>query len=250
MPCVLMDILRASPYYHTMDAGFFIDLLFPAACAACGARIARGALCGECRMAIVPHRTAFCGTCAAALPGMRSACHPRAPYVLGAAGNYRNPVLRTLIHALKFGRVKAAAGTLGDVIAHYAARLPIDLKGFSVIPVPIAKERRRERGFNQAELIAARVAEFFGLPIERDVLVRTAHRGPQSDIEDPAERRLNVRNCYAVLPRPGERTARAPGKVVLIDDVTTSGATFTESATALRAAGTRKILALAAAKSV
>lgn len=201
-------------------------------------------------MDVIPHRTAFCGTCAAPLPGMRSICHPRALYVLGAAGDYGNPILRALIHALKFERMKAAAGTLGDILAHYCARLPVDLKGFSVVPVPISKERRRERGFNQTELIAARVAGFFGLPLERNALIRVIHRDPQSDIEDPAARYRNVQGCYATVLRPGERTGRAPGKILLIDDVTTSGATFREASATLRAAGTRKILALAAAKSM
>jgi len=231
-----------------MDAEWLLDLIFPAACAACGTHLLRGTLCAPCRMAIAPHRTAFCGGCGAALPGMRRICHPRVPYILGAAGEYANPALRALIHALKFGGVKHAAGPLADILAHYCAMLPVDLRGFTVIPVPISKERLRERGFNQSSLIARRFAGFFGMPLEERLLVRIAHRTAQSEIDDRAERRRNISGCYAV--RRESPWKRGVGKVILIDDVTTSGATFTEAARELQGAGAGKILALALAKAI
>lgn len=232
-----------------MDAGFFLDLIFPAACVACDARIPRGALCRDCRAKMVPHRTAFCGTCSAPLPGFRNICHPRTPYLMGAAGDYRNKTMRALVHALKFGRIKGAAEPLADMLIHYVARLPIDLRGFTVMPMPISKERMAERGFNQSALIAEQMARFFGLPFEKNILIRIAHRTAQSEIEDHAERRGNIRGCYAIRRRKEYAYPAAEmGKIILIDDVTTSGATFTEAATVLRAAGARKIFALAAAK--
>lgn len=231
-------------------AGFLMDLIFPAECLACGTRLARGTVCGECRIGIVPHRTAFCGTCGAALPGLRNICHPGTPYVMGAAGNYGNGTLRSLIHGLKFGHIKGAAAPLADMLAHYFARLPIDHRDFVVVPVPISRERMRERGFNQSALIAERFARFFGMPHEKDLLVRTVHRGPQSELSDRTERRENIRDCYAVRERAGRHSGSGPRKVILIDDVTTSGATFTEAATALRSSGVRKIFALAVAKAM
>ncbi len=239
-----------------MDAAaILLDALFPGECLACGAHLLHGTLCDACRMAIAPHRGVFCGACGAALPGLRNICHPRVPYLLGAAGEYGDPSLRALIHALKFARMRAAAEPLADILAHYIARLPIDLKGMTVIPVPISAARMRERGFNQAELIAEQVAHFFGLPLMKEVLARPVHRDPQSEIDDRAARRQNVAGCYALAPprrgflRPPPAT-EAPRKVMLIDDVTTSGATFTEAARTLRAAGTKKILALAVAKAI
>ncbi len=233
-----------------MDAGFLMDLIFPAECLVCGTRLARGTVCGECRLGIAPHRTAFCGTCGAPLPGFRNICHPDTPYIMGAAGDYRNETLRTLIHALKFGRIKGAAVPLADVLAHYFAQLPIDHRGFIVVPVPISKERMRERGFNQSALIAERFARFFGIPHEKDLLVRAVHRRPQSEVPDRDERHENVRGCYAIHPRAERRPGTDARKVVLIDDVTTSGATFAETAGILRSAGVRKIFALAVAKAV
>ena len=232
------------------DAGFLMDLFFPAECLACGARLARGTVCDKCRIGIAPHRTAFCGTCAAPLPGLRNICHPDTPYVMGASGDYRNETLRTLIHALKFGRIRGAAAPLADILAHYFAKLPIDHSDFIVMPVPISKERMRERGFNQSALIAERFARFFGMPHEKDILIRTVHRGPQSELSDRTERHENVHGCYAVRARTKHHPGTEWRKVILIDDVTTSGATFAEAAGALRAAGVRKIFALAIAKAL
>jgi ComF family protein len=239
-----------------MDAAaILLNALFPAECVACGAGILRGALCDACRLTIAPHRDVFCGACGAPLPFLRNLCHPDVPYLLGAAGEYGDPSLRALIHALKFGRMRTAAGPLADILAHYIARLPVDLRGMTVVPVPISTSRMRERGFNQAALIAERIAHFFGLPYEKNFLMRSVHRPPQSEIDDRDARHRNIEGCYAIA-YPQRRFLHAPSrteaprKVMLIDDVTTSGATFTEAARTLRAAGTKKILALAVAKAV
>jgi ComF family protein len=244
----LRKYLSLIRYYHTMNAAFVLNILFPAECLVCGAPLVRGTLCNTCRTGITPHRTAFCGICTAPLPGLRSICHPQAPYLLGAAGNYHNIALRTLIHALKFGRMKSAAEPLADILIHYCARLPMDLQGFAVIPIPISKERMRERGFNQSALIAARFAQFFGLPLKTKILSRTVHRPAQSDITDRDERHINIQNCYAAKPFTGTGICAKNKNIILIDDVTTSGATFADAVRALRAAGARKILALAVAK--
>lgn len=237
-----------------MDAlGFIMDILFPAECVACGAHLPRGTLCRNCRAGIASHAALFCGSCAAPLHGCRMLCHPRAPFLMGAAGDYADPVLRTLVRALKFGRLRNAADPLADLLIYYCARLPVELRGFTVVPVPISRERMRERGFNQSALIAERFARFFGLPLSKDALVRTGHRTPQSEIADHAERRRNIRECFAVNAHGKNKKGASMfmhdhARVILIDDVTTSGATFTEAAHTLRAWGTRKILALAVAK--
>ncbi len=232
-----------------MDAAaFLIDILFPPECIACGARLTHGSLCAACRIGIAPHRTAFCGGCGAPLPGLRSICHPHAPFLLGAAGRYGNPALRALVYGLKFGKIRGAAEPLGDILAHYCARLPMDLRGMWVVPVPISRARMRERGFNQSALIAERFARFFGMPVADDILVRHTDRPPQSEIADHDARRANVHGCYAMKKDPDDPNTAVPRKVILIDDVTTSGATFFEAASVLRRAGVKKIFALAVAK--
>ena len=94
-------------------------------------------------------------------------------------------------------------------------------------PVPLSVKRARARGFNQSALIARPFARALGIPFEEHVLARIVHRKPQSDTEDIFERRENIKDCFAIAPGANVQNK----KIVLVDDVTTSGTTFTEAAT-------------------
>lgn len=223
-----------------MNFDFLVSILFPRSCLVCRKSLRAGVLCEACRRTITLHRTLFYGQCGAARPPF--------PYLLGAAGNYENRALKTLIHALKFRGVKAAAEPLADLIEEYILSLKINLDGHIVMPVPLSPKRFRARGFNQSECIARRLAERLGLRLETKRLVRTKHAKPQSETESVEERRNNIRGCFAVAGA-GVGAGTVNGKnIVLIDDVTTSGATFFGAAQVLRAAGAAKIFALAAAR--
>lgn len=215
-----------------MNFDFFVSLFFPRPCIACGAAIAAGALCEPCRAGIVASR------------GIRIS-HPAPRCALGAAGTYQNDVLKALIHALKFRGVQAAAEPLADALAACAARLPeACARGATVVPVPLSRERLRARGFNQSERIAAIVARRLGLTLDTRALVRIRDTKPQSETRNVAERRENVRGCFAVADPRAVRGEH----IILIDDVTTSGTTFLEAARALTDAGAGRIVALAVAQ--
>jgi len=221
----------------------FRGMLFPCRCVACGTRDATGAACDACRARIVVNRTLFCGACRARLPDGAKICHKDFPYILGAAADYGNPVARELIHALKFRRCRDAAAPLADTLATYLASLPIDLPSFQILPVPLSKRRERERGYNQCNLIARELAARTGMPLAPRILVRTRHTRPQSEAEDADERRKNLNGAFAA--HPGDAV---PSRIILLDDVTTSGATFLAATRALKRAGARQIVALAVAK--
>jgi competence protein ComFC len=228
-----------------MNFGFLSAVFFPCRCASCGKKLREGALCASCRGAIMIARTLFCGDCQKAVPAdAPSYCHPSFPYLLGAAGNYENRALKELIHALKFRNIRGAAEPLAEILVRYASAFPFPFAGHTVVPIPLSKRRLRVRGFNQSEEIASRFTRHFSLPLETTWLVRVKHAKPQSETENLAERRENIRGCFAVAA-PGAVRGRT---IILIDDVTTSGATFLEAATVLRAAGAEKIYALAVAR--
>jgi len=237
-----------------MDFGFIFDLIFPPVCLACSGRTLREeALCADCRSKINFYGTLFCGRCGARLPVVASAksglptvkkiCHLDHPYILGAAMNYHEPQVEALIKALKFGRAKNAAMFLGISLANYIEPIGLPLDEYLVAPVPLGKERRRERGFNQAELIAECLARKLGLPLESRALSRYKNTLPQSSIRSHKERLSNVTGAFVA-----DKNVTEGKNIILIDDVTTSGATFYEAAGALKSAGARKIIALAAAK--
>lgn len=227
-----------------MNFGIIGDIFFPPVCVGCGESIAAGVICDPCRKSINVFETLFCGTCAARLPELKKICHAAAPYVLGAAGRYDDEPLRALIHALKFQGIAAAATPLAEILAEYVARLGLDLQHFVATPLPLSEKRLRSRGFNQSFLIAHYFAKMIDIPFEKNLLRRIHHRKPQSETEDIFERKENVRGCFAL----GDADAVAGKNIILIDDVTTSGTTFTEAARVLKAGGAKKIIALAVAQ--
>lgn len=150
--------------------------------------------------------------------------------------------LRSIVHALKYeGRRSLAVG----LAARIRQRCEAALDGADLaVPVPLHGSRKRARGFNQA----LDLARGLGLPVARALRRR---RATASQIDLPAaERRRNVRQAFAPARRPWARRAVAGRVVVLVDDVSTTGATLDECAQVLKAMGAREVRAVTAAKAV
>jgi ComF family protein len=225
-----------------MDLEFLWDLIFPARCISCRKYPeSRVPLCAACAAKIPIHQTFFCGTCSARLPEGKKICHEDSSFILGAAADYGNEAVMGLIYALKFNGVKSAAIPLGNLMISYLK--PLLPSETVIVPVPLGKKRFKARGFNQAELIAKAVADGISAPIIC-ALLRIRETKPQSGIRDIKFREQNVSECFALAPG-----ADTKGKtILLIDDVTTTHATFREAARALKQAGAKKVYAVAAAK--
>lgn len=224
----------------TLD--FLLDFIFPSSCLGCGVILQKGAvLCPKCLPKISRRDRLACGLCRARIPGGKPICHASFPFLLAAASDYGDPVVQKLIKALKFHNIRRAAEPLGEIIADFLKNLPFSFQDFTIIPLPLGKSRLRRRGYNQSELIAKTVSELMGLPVDASILKRTSTRPPQSGLEDFRKRFENVRGAF-------QADAEAAGKnVLLLDDVITSGATLTEAAKTLKAAGARRIVAAVAA---
>jgi ComF family protein len=158
--------------------------------------------------------------------------------------------LRELIHLLKHNGVRPAANVLGRMLAEAIAAIePLFEQGVVVVPVPLFKAKLRQRGFNQAELIAR--AAIKSLPIREhlvlatDVLIRTRQTESQIGLTSH-QRRENLRGAFAVR-RAGEITGRP---VLLVDDVYTTGTTAAECARILRRAGASKVWVGTAARTL
>ncbi len=161
-----------------------------------------------------------------------------------AAGPYEG-ALRRLVHAFKYEQRHGLAPSLGRLMRQSGAEM---LAGADcVVAVPLHPRRQRARGFNQAAELAARL----GPPVV-GALRRTRATAPQADL--PAgQRRRNVRGAFAPARRLGTRSRRAAVEgacVVLVDDVTTTGATLDACARVLRRAGAREVRALTLARVV
>ncbi len=229
-------------------------------CAACCCLLetpTAGPVCPACWSSIRPLTPPLCDVCGDALPSWRSVslgagvcarCR-RGRRVISrwrAVGAYEG-AMRAVIHAMKYERRRSIAAPLSALMRRYGADV---LAGCDcVVPVPLHWRRRRARGFNQAAELASRL----GPPV-RHLLRRRRATGSQIDL--PAARRhANVRDAFALAgPRwPAWRAASAKRAVrrltiVLVDDVTTTGATLEACARVLKAAGAREIRALTAAR--
>lgn len=224
---------------------FLTNLIFPPECLGCRTKLLEGeALCEECFLKIGLYQTLFCGQCRARLPRPRKICHQNFPYLLGAAASYSNESVRNLILNLKFKGARQAAEPLIKLLAAYSKPIGLPWEKFLVIPIPLSRERLRERDFNQAFLIARGFANHFGLEVIQENLVRIKNNRPQSETKTFMERQKNVVGVFKVI-HP-EVLKNRP--VFLVDDVTTSGATFLEATLTLKRAGVRKVVALAVAK--
>jgi ComF family protein len=155
---------------------------------------------------------------------------------------YRGTLARAVV-LLKFERVEPLAAYFGERIAAVAKR--DGLTGDIVVPVPLHRARERERGFNQAELIAREVAKRLRLPLKPVLLKRTKAR-PDKHLLTNEERWRIVRGAFAT--RPGSQVDNK--RVLLVDDVMTTGATLDACSNALLEAGAKSVIGLTVARAV
>jgi ComF family protein len=148
--------------------------------------------------------------------------------------------MREAIHCLKYSNSQDLAVPLGEMMVSYwqDVYLPADV----IIPVPLHARRLRERGYDQAALLARELGKGVGLPVLENALIRVRETSPQVDL-DAEERKENVRGAFHC---PHDRLA---GKsVLLVDDVCTTGATLEACSLALKQRGVRTVWALTLAR--
>jgi ComF family protein len=153
--------------------------------------------------------------------------------------------LRVLLHELKYAGHRRVATRLADALLAEPTSQAVLAGADALVPVPLHPRRQRERGFNQAELIAAALARRTGLALLASALVRRKDTTTQTGLS-AAARRDNVRGAFAV-----RRRAQIAGRrLVLVDDVLTTGATAEACARVLREAGAVEVRLLALARAL
>jgi len=229
-----------------------LSVVVAPSCAACDELLehpTQGPVCGTCWRSILPLTPPLCDRCGDPLPTWRSISIPlalcprcrRTQRLVDrsrAIGAY-DGALRAIIHALKYEGRRSLARSLGSLMRDRGADM---LDGVTcAIPVPLHPSRRRERGFNQA----ADLADHLGVPVIA-ALGRARATATQTGLP-AAQRHRNMRDAF-VLTRAGQTLANAT--VLLVDDVSTTGATLEACARVLKQAGVTEVRALTAARVV
>jgi ComF family protein len=213
-----------------------IDVVFPPQCGACG--VAGGLICDACTHRMQAATAPRCQRCWSAESQQRI-CRDcirspldgaRAPYV------YDGPA-RDLVRQLKFEGLHALAEPMGALMA--VSLLEHGIQADLAVPVPLRGLRRRLRGFNQSELLARAIAQLIDLPLDTSALRTARATAPLHQTDDRLIRETSVRGAFRC-------TEQVEGKrVLLVDDVLTTGATARECATVLKAAGAVSVCVLA-----
>ena len=243
-------------------AAAYLDLLFPPRCAGCGRQGSH--FCAACAAAVRPLRPPWCSSCGRSIAGGDRCADCRLdPLPLAAlrsAGAHTGH-LRRAVHVLKYRGGASAGRALADLLVRPASDLSLPSpvppspvrtpsvppspvgRQLLVIPVPLHPLRERERGYNQAALLARPLAAALCLSYAPAALRRIRSTDSQVGL-DRRKRRLNLRGAFAAGPPVGGHP------ILLVDDVVTTGSTLGSAAEACLAAGAAGVWALTLAREV
>lgn len=224
---------------------FVKDILFPVYCVACNAE--GEWWCEECRSKRSIGLILRCPACdKPTARGEACASCSVTSYLNGATSvsvYQENSPLGKLIRQCKYAYAKDIARVWDDILRGVAPQFGNQIPPQAVIiPVPLHQRRERERGFNQAELLATIFSKVLGNTLLSQALVRTRYTNQQAKLARP-ERFKNIADAFTY-----KNTTPAPAEVVLVDDVFTTGATLEECAKVLKANGSRWVWGLTLAR--
>jgi competence protein ComFC len=238
------------------------SVFFPAGCRICErllTRASRVPICEECFASFQALPQRICEACGAPLLagfwGAQGEAEERLicrlcadkTYAFDRARSYavyEGALVRAIL-LLKFEDMAPLGAWFAERLAEVVRREPDVLEADVVVPVPLHRERERERGYNQADLIARPLAKRLKLPHKAVLLMRTRPR-PDKQVLSLEERWESVRGAFAT--RPGSQVDKL--RVLLVDDVLTTGATLDACARALREAGAKSVIGLTVARAI
>jgi len=230
--CSLREVLMRYPKLSASE--FFLRLLFPARCICCGIVLpvnVQTEICGECEKDI-KYLAEFVRVCPA------SSCINRIYSVFEYAGG-----IRKAVHRLKFGETPRNASVLVDLSYPLLENFLNEQSGYKffskydiIVPAPLHPKRKRQRGYNQSELVAARLSYHMKIPVLKNVLVKRVNTVPQSRLTRE-ERLKNLVGVFDVT-KPELICGR---RILLVDDIMTTGSTLEQCARMLADAGAADI---------
>jgi ComF family protein len=233
-----------------------LDILFPPRCHVCRMFLADPTtihLCAGCQDKIAMIRSPLCPVCGvpfATENGIDHTCGhclttTRRPFATArAAARFEGPV-QQLIHRFKYGKKAHLSRSLGLLTADALGDFQSTISADFIVPVPLHRRRLRERGFNQSQLLGQVLAKRWKIPLAVHNLRRLRWTEPQTGLS-AAERERNIRGAFAVASPKRFRGKR----LLLVDDVYTTGSTVMECAKTLYQAGAQEVHVITVARAV
>lgn len=227
----------------------FLDLLFPKNCVVCESP--GRYLCLDCFRHIPINKTDLCPICQNIETFAGRVCNvceneQEKIYLDGiiVASYYKNPILKEALYRFKYNFIRGLAGSLAKLLAIKLLRLSsFPLERFTLSPIPLHPKRKTWRGFNQAELLAKKLQfslnkKGVGINYLPDLLTREINVKPQMKIKSTKARKENITGCFRFNKAYSKNS---PRKIILVDDITTTGATLNECAKVLKRHGAEKV---------
>jgi ComF family protein len=191
-----------------------LKFIYPVTCIGCGS-----------------YNTAFCNRC---LHNAKRSTTEATTFSLSIF-NYKDPIIRNAILKSKFYHRRDLIAPIATFVAHELASLDRD---FVIVPIPMTPMRLMMRGYNQAEELSRGLSKHLHLPHREDLLTRTQSTQRQVVAKGRRERRISQKKSFRALP------AVTGMRVLLVDDVTTTGSTLIEARSTLLRAGAHEVLAV------
>ena len=238
-------IIRTLSHAAVSAVSTSIDLLFPKRCVGCD--VEGAFLCSECSDDLPLLEPPYCFICSQ--PGdltMRLCrrCWERPLQIDGIRSPCRfEGAIRNAVHSLKYRNLRAMAPVLASLLADFVVSQSIEAD--LLIPAPLHPKRERSRGYNQSLLLARETGMLLNMEISNDALRRVQNNPSQASVSNEDERWANVANAFQASPDlvGGKR-------VIILDDVCTTGATLEACSLALKAAGALSVHGLTLAREV
>ncbi|MDF1544618.1 MAG: ComF family protein [bacterium] len=213
--------------------GGLIEFFIPPLCTGCaGYYDGEDGICPDCRESIKFIKGAVCLGCHEPIPEKSTTCPQCGEYSLPlfSLGEYESP-LSDMIIQMKFKGTSFLANEFAVQIAARLGDAIMKQEADSLVPIPLHPSRERQRGYNQAGLVAARLSELLGIESNESLIVRTKRRRHQAKLELSA-REANIKSVFEPTELSGDGQ-----RLILVDDVVTSGATVREAASCLKSVG-------------
>jgi ComF family protein len=226
--------------------GYLLDLIFPKSCLGC--RQEGEWLCPDCLEKIKITGVKVCPICKQDSENC-SVCHDCRDRSdldgLWVLSDYEDRLVQGAIKAIKYDYICELSGCLGRLAEKYFAGLLLDQEKTFLLPVPLHRRRYLERGFNQSEIIARELSQVLRLPLAEPLLIRQKYLPAQAKLSR-AERINNIKSAFIYNKKFSSVDKQT--KLILVDDVYTTGATMQECAKILRNEGFKSVWGLVIAR--